>query len=109
MGKLLYGGPDMEVEFDDRALAHLQIVITSKLRRRESFLFAWTDALTVGSGRSAVWLDPSIPLYFRYLNGGSAAINRAWIEVLMNSANSPTGLHFIPEPGHETALPQSHV
>ena len=29
MGKLLYGDSDIEIEFDDRALTHLQSVIGS--------------------------------------------------------------------------------
>ncbi|WP_456302343.1 DUF7882 family protein, partial [Streptomyces bacillaris] len=36
MGALIYDGQSFE--FDDRALAHLQAVITMKLRRREPFL-----------------------------------------------------------------------
>ena len=32
MGKLVYGGHAVEIEFDDRALLHLQIVIANKLR-----------------------------------------------------------------------------
>jgi hypothetical protein len=40
MGSLLYGNSGTAVEFEDRALIHLQIVITNKLRRRESFLFS---------------------------------------------------------------------
>ena len=28
---------------DDRVLAHLQVVIINKLRRRESFTFTWRD------------------------------------------------------------------
>ncbi|HEV7957273.1 MAG: ATP-dependent ligase [Microbacteriaceae bacterium] len=109
MGRLLYGGQEMEVEIDDRALAHLQIVITSKLRRGESFLFSWTDALSAGSGRSSIWIDHGIPLYFRYSSGGTAAINRDWISALMLSANTPTGLRFLAEPGFATAPPRSSV
>lgn len=101
MGVLLYGSHGMEIDIDDRALAHLQIVITSKLRRNERFLFSWTNALTVGSGRSSVWIDPGIPLYFRYYHGGASAINRAWIDALMESANSVGGLQFTAEPVQE--------
>ena len=37
MGKLIYGAPTWSVEFEDRALAHLRIVMIAKLRRAESF------------------------------------------------------------------------
>jgi hypothetical protein len=105
MGKLLYGSSSMEVEFDDRALMHLQIVISAKLRRQECFVFSWRDAFDVGDGRSSIWMHSSIPLYFRYFGSRIPAINREWIEALTVSANSPGGLHFTDEPG---ANPTSH-
>jgi len=99
MGTLLYGSPSMEISFDDRALAHLQIVITAKLRRRESFVFSWNDSVDVGSGRSTIWLDTSSTLFYRFLGSRAPVINREWIDVLMKSANSGGGLFFTAEPG----------
>jgi hypothetical protein len=59
MGKLIYN-VNTSTEIDDRALAHLQIVIIGKLRRQESFAFSWktpqaraTDAAPSGSPRSS--------------------------------------------------------
>ena len=98
MGTLLYGNPGIVINFDDRALMHLQIVISTKLRRRESFIFAWSDSADEGSGRSAIWLDPTSTLYYRYFGSRTPAINREWIEALMLSANSAGGLVFIAEP-----------
>jgi len=98
VGALLYGGSDIEVKFEDRVLAHLQVVIGAKLRRREGFFFTWRDDISVGDGRSAVWIDPAIPLYFRYSGSKSPAINREWIELLTLSANSTQGLHLMDEP-----------
>jgi hypothetical protein len=98
MGTLLYGNPGVVITFDDRALMHLQIVISTKLRRRESFVFTWTDSADEGSGRSAVWLDPTSTLYYRYFGSRTPSINREWIEALMLSANSAGGLVFIAEP-----------
>lgn len=98
MGSLLYGSPSIEVSFDDRALMHLQIVITAKLRRRESFIFSWTNAVDVGSGRSTIWLDPSSTLFYRFAGSRIPSINREWIEALMLSANSSGGLFFSSEP-----------
>ena len=98
MGILLYGASGTEIPFDDRALAHLQIVITAKLRRREGFVFSWTNAPGAGSGRSAIWLDPSSTLFFRYFGSRPPVINREWIEVLAASSNNPAGLSFSPEP-----------
>ena len=77
---------------------HLQIVITAKLRRRESFIFSWSTSANEGSGRSTIWLDPSSTVMFRYSGSRVPVINRAWIEQLAASANSPGGLFFTPEP-----------
>jgi len=80
------------VEFDDRLLAHLKIVIVQKLRRGESFLFSWQNAAESGHGRSSAWLHPSIPLYFKFAGGHAAAINQRWLAQLDSSANSAHGL-----------------
>ncbi|WP_022899314.1 hypothetical protein [Humibacter albus] len=98
MGALLYGGPEIEVKFDDRVLAHLQVVIGAKLRRGESFFFTWRDDVSVGDGRSSVWLAPGIPLYFRYSGSKPPAINPEWIERLALSANGAQGLRLMDEP-----------
>jgi hypothetical protein len=112
MGKLLYSSNAMEIGFEDRALAHLQIVIGAKLRRGEKFFFTWQDNISVGSGRSSIWIEPSIPLYFKFSGTKPVAVNRAWIDALTATANSTTGLAFLPEPGAEggaTPLPLSRV
>ncbi len=101
MGKLTYDST-LTVDFDDRVLAHLQLVIGAKLRRSESFLFSWRDDPGVGDGRSTLWLHPSIPLYFKYSGGRQPSVNRAWVDQLMTAANSPGGLHLVPEPQEYT-------
>jgi hypothetical protein len=112
MGKLLYSSGAFEIDFDDRALAHLHIVISAKLRRGEKFFFSWKDDISVGSGRSSIWLEPSIPLYFKFAGSKPPSINRAWIEAMVLSGNSNAGLTFMAEPGTPagtTALPKSRV
>ena len=109
MGKLLYGDSDIEIEFDDRALTHLQIVIGSKLRRGESFFFSWKDDPAIGDGRSSIWLDKPIPLYFKFFGGKMPTLNREWLEILTSSANSGQGLIFSEEPNGSTNPPRGHV
>jgi hypothetical protein len=99
MGKLLYGTSSIEIEFDDRTLTHLQIVIAAKLRRKESFFFSWKDDPAIGDGRSSIWLDSSIPLYFKFAGGRVPSINREWLEILTQSSNGSGGLQFTEEPG----------
>ncbi len=97
MGRFMYGDT-ARIDFDDRVLAHLQVVVGTKLRRSEPFYFSWRDDPAVGDGRSALWIHPTIPLYFKYAGGRQPSINRAWIDLLMSAANSPGGLHLMPEP-----------
>jgi hypothetical protein len=97
VGKLLYG-PSLEVVFDDRVLAHLQLAIGQKLRRREGFFFSWRDESNDGNGRSTIWLEPSIPIVFRYNGGRMPTVNREWLEMLVASANSAQGLQLTDEP-----------
>ena len=109
MGKLLYGDSEIDIEFEDRALTHNQIVVGAKLRRGESFFFSWKDDIEVGDGRSSIWLDRGIPLYFKYSGGKVPTINREWIDALTLSANMAGGLQFSAEPNGETNPPKSNV
>lgn len=97
MGKLIYG-VNYEIEFEDRTLQHLQLVISSKLRRGESFSFGWAKSVEIGSGRTAIWLHPAIPLVYEYNGNRPPTINQAWLEKLMQTANSAAGLQIVPEP-----------
>jgi hypothetical protein len=97
VGKLTYDST-LGVDFDDRVLAHLQLVIGAKLRRGESFYFSWRDDPSIGNGRSTLWMHPRIPLVFKYAGGRQPSINRAWVDALMSTANSPGGLVLVPEP-----------
>ncbi|KTS55178.1 ATP-dependent DNA ligase, partial [Microbacterium testaceum] len=45
MGKFIYEG-GVRNEFEDRLLAHLQVVIGNKLRRGEPFYFVWKDDIS---------------------------------------------------------------
>jgi hypothetical protein len=96
MGTLTYDVVS-KIEFDDRTLVHLQIVIASKLRRGESFNLSWTKD-PQGSGRTAIWMHPAIPLVYEFEDGQTPSINRDWLNALMETANSPSGLRLIPEP-----------
>jgi hypothetical protein len=107
MGKLIYG-QHISAELEDRLLAHLEVVITAKLRRGEGFLFSWKEAAGGASGRVSVWLHPSLPLVYRYSGGRSPAINRAWVEALSQAASSAAGLRLLPEPPEEHHEEFSH-
>ena len=97
MGLLQYGRPAEKIEIDDRALAHLKIVILAKLRRGEPLAFSFEHDVEDESGRSTIWLHPSIPLQFTFGSVEQPTINRAWLDELVVSGNSLDGLRLIPE------------
>jgi hypothetical protein len=96
VGKILYDAY-LEIDLDDRVLAHLQLVMSIKLRRREGFFFSWQKPAGSGEGHSAVWIDASIPLHFIYLGSRMPSINREWLEALRISSNSGAGLQVLAE------------
>lgn len=107
MGKLTYDH-SLSVDFDDRTLAHLQVVIGMKLRRGESFYFSWKDDQRVGDGRTAIWLHPSIALVYKFYGSRVPQINPHWIRTLELTANTHTGLYITDEDaasGTETRTP----
>jgi hypothetical protein len=95
MGKLVYGDGEYSLELDDRLLAHLQLVVGAKLRRREAFYFSWTSD---DDKRSSIWIEHSIPLRYHYDDASQHAINREWLEILTVSANGASGLTVTEEP-----------
>jgi hypothetical protein len=98
VGKLVYGFGNLEVDIEDRVLAHIQLVVVAKLRRNEGFMLTWTDEAAVGDGRSSIWLHQSIPLYFKYDDNAQPSINRQWLELLTVTATSAAGLRIVEEP-----------
>ena len=104
MGTIYYGGSQTPIPIEDRALAHLKVVIATKLRRSESFTVSWHHPDDQPRGRSTIWLHPSIALRFVFDDPEPAELSRAWIEELATSANSSGGImltaeHFDPTPG----------
>ncbi|WP_400999935.1 hypothetical protein [Agromyces sp. GXQ0307] len=92
MGTLYYGDAGTPIEIDDRALAHLKIAITTKLRRNESFTLSWRHLGSPTPGRSSLWLHPAIPLRFVFETPEAPELDREWVEDLMRGANSGGGI-----------------
>lgn len=97
MGTLTYDSK-LVATFDDRVLAHLQVVIWGKLRRGEQFAFTWNDSERSRQGRTSIWISPSISLVFDYYGSKVPAVNPLWVEALSKAANSPAGLQIVAEP-----------
>lgn len=87
-------------------LAHLKVVMVTKLRRNESFTLTWCQPDDEGPGRSTIWVNPSIPLRFVFDSAETTELSRELIEELANTANSAGGIalesagmrHQLPEP-----------
>lgn len=97
VGTIYYGGSATPIHIEDRALAHLKVVIATKLRRSESFTVTWRHPDDQPRGRSTIWLHPSIPLRFVFDDPEPTELSRDWIEELANSANSSGGITLIAE------------
>ncbi len=97
MGSLYYGDSAEPINIEDRALAHLKIVIATKLRRNESFTLSWRHPDADDNGRSTIWLHPSIPLRFVFDSPEAPEISRQWVEDLANSASSSGGVTPVDE------------
>lgn len=97
MAQFIYGD-SRGAQFDERMLAHLQVVMLNKLRRCESFSFSWEEP----RGFVSIWVHPSVALQFVYSGNRAPSLNRAWLELLAEAANSTSGLHPLPEPPPES-------
>lgn len=97
MATLFYGASDVPIHIEDRALAHLKIVIATKLRRQESFTLSWRHPEGEPGGRSTIWIHPSIPLRFTFDELEPPQLNTRWIEDLMQSVNSTGGILLVDE------------
>lgn len=102
MGKFVYEGT-VKTEIEDRALTHLQLVMTAKLRRGEPFPFTWREDMSIGGGRITVWVHAGSSLAFKFHGSRQPSINREWIEALAYTANAPSGLYLVPEPAESAA------
>lgn len=87
----------MPIRIEDRALAHLKVVIATKLRRNESFTLSWRHGEDEPGGRSTIWLHPSIPLMFVFDDAEPPELSRAYIEKLAHSANTSGGILLVDE------------
>jgi len=107
MGSLRYD--NVVIEFDDRLLAHLQVVIAQKIRRGESFFMSWRDAPAAGDGHSSIWIHPAQNLFFTF-DGRMPTLNQEWVEALLASANGSKGLIVMAEDAvgqdHRHAAPE---
>lgn len=108
MGHLYYGYSAEPIAIEDRTLAHLKVVLATKLRRNESFTLSWKHPEGEPAGRSTLWVHPSIPLRFVFETPEAPALSQRWLSELATSANSSGGILLTEEhidPGEDTDSP----
>jgi hypothetical protein len=91
MGLLFYGNTCEAIEIPDRLLAHIKVVVATKLRRSESFTLSWKHIGDMPSGRSTIWLQPAIPLRFVF-SSESETLDPELLSRFAVAANSSQGL-----------------
>ncbi len=92
MAKLFYGTTVEPITVDDRMLAHVKVVVATKLRRGESFTLSWIHGADEPTGRSTIWLQPAIPLRFVFDSEQPETLDQNLLKRMANDANSSRGL-----------------
>jgi hypothetical protein len=92
MGTLYYGAGRTAINVEDRLLAHLKVVITSKLRRNEPFLISWDEPVDNGSGRGSVFIHPMCDLVYRFDGSRSPELDQNLLESMAAESMSNRGL-----------------
>ena len=90
MSVLYYGSEPIEIP--ERLLAHLKVVVTSKLRRNERFTLSVVSPRGSGGGSATLWIDPAIPLRFVFDSAEAEALDPELLHELARAANSVRGL-----------------
>ena len=88
MGSLYHGWNSAPLKMPDRVLAHLKVLIATKLRRGESFTITWEHAEQQVPGRTSIWLQPSIPLRFVFDSREPEELDSRWMQELARAANN---------------------
>jgi hypothetical protein len=74
MGYLLSQGE--RYQFEDRTLAHLQVVVINKLRHDEALALFWTAGLSEGHSQMSLWLHPTTDLRFHLYGSRVPMLNK---------------------------------
>ncbi|WP_295787197.1 hypothetical protein [uncultured Microbacterium sp.] len=91
MGTLSYSPDTQPITVDDRLLQYLQVVLSTSIRRGESFTLTWTDE-AAGHARTTLWIHPSISMRFEYTAIASAPLSGGYLRQLADQAATSSGL-----------------
>ncbi|MFK3676781.1 hypothetical protein ACI2IP_03585 [Microbacterium sp. NPDC090218] len=88
MGRLRYDGTSEPILVEDATLAHLKIVIATKLRRQESFMMTWRPVNGGVDQRATVWIHPAIPLQFGFDSAEQPPVDAHLVADMMQALNA---------------------
>lgn len=88
MGRLKYDNTAAAILIDDEMLAHVKVVVATKLRRQESFMMTWVPVDGSAAGRVSAWIHPSVPLVFTFDSDEPSPIDPHRLEELMQATNA---------------------
>ncbi|WP_194419661.1 hypothetical protein [Microbacterium abyssi] len=88
MGSLKYDHTADPILIEDVTLAHLKVVIATKLRRQESFMMTWHPIDGSPSGRMTAWIHPAVPLVFAFDESDSPPIDSHRLEDMIHATNA---------------------
>lgn len=92
MGQLFYGAETQPAVIPDHVLAHVKVVATTKLRRGECFTLSWKHPDGVPGGRTAIWIQPAIPLKFVFDSAEPEQIDPSYLQELSQAASRNGGI-----------------
>lgn len=88
MGSLKYDHTAEPILIEDETLAHLKVVIATKLRRQESFMMTWRPVGGGPSGRMTAWIHPAVPLVFAFDAADVPPIDSRRLEDMIHATNA---------------------
>jgi len=102
MGSLRYDHTADPILIEDETLAHLKVIVATKLRRQESFMMTWLPVGKGAGGRMTAWIHPAVPLLFVFDTAELPPIDPQRLEDMMHTTNATGELlldHLIPDAG----------
>lgn len=90
MGRLRYGPSGSALDVEDRTLAHIELVVVAKLRRKEGFVLSIDTPV---GGRRSLWINPASSIEFEF-ETSPHDIDRSLLESYMDQANGARGLRL---------------
>jgi hypothetical protein len=64
------------------------------MRRGEGFLISWTDSISIGDGRSSVWLNSESDLHYKFDGAQQIKLDPGLLEQMNVESIQPRGIEI---------------